>query len=119
MLEHLQKKAVQPEAINFRRWEDGRLIGYTALDSVFKCNFQTPYYVAHRAHLHDALYKQALRLGVIVKLGCKVVKYQEQGSVLLDDGSVMKGSLVVAADGKLNPMFYPSLVFATATNPKV
>jgi salicylate hydroxylase len=98
----LEKWAVQPEAINFRRWGNGKVIGHTALDNVFKDNFEVPYYVAHRAHLHDALHQQALRLGVVLKLGCKVVKYHEQGSVALHDGSVIKGSLVVAADGELN-----------------
>ncbi|KAK7183731.1 salicylate hydroxylase [Paraphaeosphaeria sporulosa] len=99
VLEESDKWAVQPEAIMFRRWKNGEVIGHTALDNVFKDAFEVPYYVAHRAHLHDALHRQALRLGVIVKLGCKVVQYHEQVSVTLCDGSVVKGSLVVAADG--------------------
>lgn len=92
---------MQPEAINFRRWENGEVIGHSALDGVFKENFEAPYYVAHRAHLHDALHQQALRLGVVIKLGCKVAKYHHQGSVTLCDESVIEGDLVIAADGEL------------------
>ncbi|PVH98236.1 FAD/NAD(P)-binding domain-containing protein [Periconia macrospinosa] len=100
VFEHLEKWAVQPEAINFRRWENGKIIGYTALGDDFKDNFEVPYYVVHRAHFHESLHQRALQLGVVVKLGCRVVKYNEhQGSVLLESGSVIRGDLVVAADG--------------------
>ncbi|KAL1595337.1 hypothetical protein SLS60_010028 [Paraconiothyrium brasiliense] len=100
VFEHLEKWAVQPEAINFRRWEDGTVIGHTALGDAFEDNFETPYYVVHRAHFHEALHQRALQLGVVVKLGCKVVKYNEkQGSVMLDNGIMVRGDLVVAADG--------------------
>ncbi|KAF9691670.1 hypothetical protein EKO04_010189 [Ascochyta lentis] len=100
VMQHLEKWAVKPEGINFRRWESGAIIGHTALGQSFQENFQEPYYVVHRAHFHDALLQRALQLGVKVDLGCRVVQYQEQeGSVVLADHSVVKGDLVVAADG--------------------
>lgn len=93
---------VKPEGINFRRWEDGRIIGHTALGHTFQQDFQVPYYVVHRAHFHEALHQRALQLDVLVDLGCKVIQYNEEsGSVILGDGSVVQGDLVVAADGKL------------------
>ncbi|KAJ4286513.1 hypothetical protein N0V90_013213 [Kalmusia sp. IMI 367209] len=99
IFEHLQRSAVQPEAINFRRWEDGKVIGHTALGGAFEESYKVPYYVAHRAHFHEALHQRALQLGVFIELGCKVVKYNErQGSVELQNGGMRRGDLVVAAD---------------------
>ncbi|KAH7067270.1 hypothetical protein BKA63DRAFT_570580 [Paraphoma chrysanthemicola] len=100
VMQHLEKSVVRPQGINFRRWENGRIIGYTALGDSFRDNFEEPYYVVHRAHFHDALLKRALQLGVKVDLGCRVVQYSESiGSVLLADGATVSGDLVVAADG--------------------
>ncbi|KAF2032573.1 FAD/NAD(P)-binding domain-containing protein [Setomelanomma holmii] len=100
VMQHLEKWVVKPQGINFRRWEDGKVIGHTALGEQFQDNFEEPYYVVHRAHFHDALLQRALQLGVKIDLGCKVVQYHEaQGSVRLADGSVVQGDLVVAADG--------------------
>lgn len=101
-MEHLEKWVVKPEGINFRRWEDGKIIGHTALGDSFQDDFQIPYYVVHRAHFHEALHQRALQLGVLVELGCRVTQYNEDsGSVIFGDGSVAQGDLVVAADGKL------------------
>lgn len=77
------------------------MIGYTDLGQTFQENFGVPYYVVHRAHFHDALYKRALELGVIIRLDCTVIEYDsQQGSVTLAGGSVVTGDLVIAADGK-------------------
>ncbi|KAH7083976.1 hypothetical protein FB567DRAFT_530353 [Paraphoma chrysanthemicola] len=100
VMQHLEKSVVRPQGINFRRWENGRIIGHTALGQSFRDNFEEPYYVVHRAHFHDALLNRALQLGVKVDLGCRVVQYSESiGSVLLADGTTVSGDLVVAADG--------------------
>jgi salicylate hydroxylase len=108
VFEHLEKWAAQPESINIRRWEDGRMIGRTALDAMFQKDFKSPYYVVHRAHYYEALHQRALQLGVVLELGCRVVQYREnQGSVVLSDGSVIEGDLVVAADGMLSNIIIP------------
>lgn len=97
----MEKWAVKPESINFRRWENGNVIGYTSLGNAFQDNFEVPYYVVHRAHFHEALHLQALKMGAIIDLNCKVVQYIEhEGSVVLADGSVVQGDVVVAADGR-------------------
>jgi len=104
--EHIEKLAIKPEGINIRRWEDGSVIGYTALDACYISDFGAPYYVVHRAHYHDALHKVAVKLGVAIQLGARVVRYQEQkGAVMLEDGSVIAGDLVVAVDGVSNVTF--------------
>ncbi|KAH7357399.1 hypothetical protein BKA66DRAFT_428136 [Pyrenochaeta sp. MPI-SDFR-AT-0127] len=96
----LEKSAVKPECIKFRRWQNGDVIGYTSLGDKFQNNFEVPYYVIHRADFHEALHLRALQLGVKIDLNCKVIQYNERhGSVLIADGSTVQGDLVVAADG--------------------
>lgn len=102
VLKDLEKWAVKPECINFRRWKDGSVIGHTALGGTFQDNFQVPYSVVHRAHFHESLVRRAVQLGVTIDLDCKVVQYKPpEGCVVLADGTVVEGDLVVAADGGL------------------
>lgn len=99
--EFFDDKVIEPEGMNFLRWEDGERIGYTKLVPDFRKNFGAPYYVVHRAHLHDALYKCALKLGVAVNVGCKVASWNaEAGTVRLENGIQHIGDLIVAADGE-------------------
>ncbi|USP74124.1 hypothetical protein yc1106_01398 [Curvularia clavata] len=111
VLKHLQKYAVQPEGIHFRRWENGNIIGHTTLGQTFQDDFEVPYYVVHRAHFHEALYQRAMELGVSVELGCRVREYDEsKGSVVLESGQKIRGDLIVAADGinsKARETLYP------------
>lgn len=102
-MKHLAKNAVQPEHINFRRWQNGAIIGVTDLSPEFSTQYGAPYYVVHRAHLHTALYEQAVELGVKMRLNSKVDGYDpETASITLSDGSKFQGDLVVAADGMSN-----------------
>lgn len=101
VIERLHEYAVQPEGINFRRWETGDVIGYTTLGQTFQNDFEAPYYVVHRAHLHEALYQRAIELGASVELGCRVKEYEEsRGSLVLESGLKVHGDLIVAADGR-------------------
>ena len=87
--------------MNFRRWENGRIIGKTVLVPNFQQKFDAPFYVAHRADLHDALLQRAVTLGAEIKVNSKVVSYDPHApSVTLVDGSVHSADLIVAADGQ-------------------
>jgi len=87
--------------MTFRRWLDGKEIGYTKLVPEFRENFHAPYYVIHRAHFHDALYRRALELGVQVKVASRVVKYDmDIPSVEMASGETLQADLIVASDGK-------------------
>lgn len=98
---HLTGIAVEPDSIAIRRWENGDLIGWTQLIPDFRRSFGAPYYVIHRAHLHDALHKLAMELGVKVELASTVIDYDlDAPSITLEDGSVHHGDLVIGADGK-------------------
>lgn len=101
-MDHLRLQAVTPDSIRFRRWRDGEVIAYTKLIPDFEENFGSPYYVAHRADLHNALYKRALELGVQLVLDSRVVEYRADGpSVQTANGRNWAADLVVAADGML------------------
>ena len=100
-MQRLAKQVVEPAKINFRRWENGAVIGVTDLTPEFTSHYEAPYYVVHRAHLHTALYEQAAALGVKTRLNSKVARYDaETATINLTDGTVFQGDLVVAADGQ-------------------
>lgn len=103
--QHFAKYVVQPAKMNFRRWEDGALIGVTDTSPEFTAQYGAPYFVVHRAHLHNAMYEQAVALGVKTRLNSKVDSYDaETGTIVTSDGCYFQGDLVVAADGKsMNP----------------
>ena len=91
--------AVKPESINFRRWENGNVIANTALGKAFQENFEVQYYVAHRAHFHEAFFQPGLNTGVGVRLDSKAIQYNElQGTAVLSNGSTTQEDLVIAAD---------------------
>lgn len=97
----MSEQAVQPDGISFRRWENGERIGFTDLSETFVELCGAPYYVAHRAHLHSALYERALELGVTVRLNSRVSSYDPQApSATLFNGQTFKADLIVAADGE-------------------
>ena len=94
---------MEPEGISFRRWEDGSKIAYTKLVPDFQEKFSAPFYVVHRAHLHQAMLDRALEVGVEVRTKHKVQSYNEsRASVIVDGVGEIKADLVVAADGKIN-----------------
>ncbi|PSN61458.1 FAD/NAD(P)-binding domain-containing protein [Corynespora cassiicola Philippines] len=100
-LEHrLAAVGTRPDAMTFRRWENGNAIGHTDLGPEYRAKFHAPYYVIHRADFHEILHARAIELGVDMHLSSKVTSYDPDGpAVSTDDGRVFKGDLVVAADG--------------------
>ncbi|KAI1627692.1 salicylate hydroxylase [Exophiala viscosa] len=96
----LAGKIVKPHNIAFRRWENGKAIGLTKLIPQFERDFDAPYYVVHRAHFHDAMYRLALKLGIDVKINSRVNEYDEaSGSITLGNGESYSADLVIASDG--------------------
>lgn len=97
----LAGKIVKPGNIAFRRWENGKIIGLTKLVPQFERDFDAPYYVVHRAHFHDAMYRLALKLGVNIKINAKVLEFDEDApSITLENGESYSADLVIASDGK-------------------
>jgi salicylate hydroxylase len=93
-------KVVEPQGMTFRRWQNGKVIGYTKLVPEFRESFGASYSVVHRADFHDALHQRALQLGVDVRVCCKVVEYDlEAPMVKLSNGELISADLIIAADG--------------------
>ena len=91
--------ALLPPSFNIRDLVSGELIGGVAL-KVFMEQYGAPYIVIHRADIHRILHEHAVKAGVKVCLGSKVVKYDVEGGKLwLADGQEMNADLVVACDG--------------------
>ncbi|WQF86747.1 Putative FAD-binding domain, FAD/NAD(P)-binding domain superfamily [Colletotrichum destructivum] len=100
VMDIMSEQAVRPDGISLRRWENGERIGFTDLSETFVELCGAPYYVAHRAHLHSALYERALELGVTVRLNSRVSSYDPQApSATLFNGQTFEADLIVAADG--------------------
>ncbi|KAK4943999.1 hypothetical protein LTR10_016520 [Elasticomyces elasticus] len=96
----LAGRIVKPHNIAFRRWENGKVIGLTKLIPQFERDFEAPYYVVHRAHFHDAMYRLAIELGVDIKINSKVHDFDESSpSITLENGESYSADLVIASDG--------------------
>ncbi|KAL2835281.1 hypothetical protein BDW59DRAFT_156097 [Aspergillus cavernicola] len=96
----LERRSIKPTSILWRRWQDGSTIGNARLNPELEEEFGSPYYVTHRAHLHDALHERVRGLGVPVRLGKRVEGYEvDDGVVRFSDREVVKTDLVIAADG--------------------
>lgn len=97
----LQRRSVKPRSTLWRRWEDGKVIGKARFNPELEERFGSPYYVTHRAHLHEVLHERTQELGVRVVLSQKAAEYDsEKGTVAFADGEVVKADLIVAADGE-------------------
>ncbi|KAK1579950.1 FAD binding domain-containing protein [Colletotrichum navitas] len=100
VMDIMSEQAVRPDGISLHRWENGKKIGFTDLSESFVELCGAPYYVAHRAHLHSALYQRAVDLGVTIHLNSKVSKYDpEIPCATLTNGQKFTADLIVAADG--------------------
>jgi len=61
-----------------------------------------PSYNGHRAELHKVFYDYALALNIPIHMGQRVISYNEDTQnawVELESGQIIKGNIVVAADG--------------------
>ncbi|SHN26568.1 FAD-dependent monooxygenase [Actinacidiphila paucisporea] len=96
----LEDSAVTIEALEMRRWSDGRVLRSTRLGAEAEELFGAPYYAVHRADLHSAL------LGLVdserIRLNSRCIGVEERAdSVTLSfaDGHTTTAGLVVGADG--------------------
>jgi salicylate hydroxylase len=96
----LEDTAVTIEAVEMRRWSDGRVLRSARLGAQAEELFGAPYYAVHRADLHSAL------LGLVdgdrIRLDSRCTSIEEGAdSVALGfaDGHTATAGLVVGADG--------------------
>ncbi|KAJ6095659.1 Monooxygenase FAD-binding [Penicillium sp. IBT 16267x] len=91
---HAQDVAL--EHIHVRRWEDGSLLGTMPVNKTFGQQV-----VIHRADLHNALIEKALELkNVELRVNSVVTSVEfSPASVTLANGTVVRGDVVIGADG--------------------
>lgn len=84
--------------MQFRSWKDGKLIHPESLQ--LEHRFGTKYFNIHRADVHGDLVEAAEALGVTFRLGATVKDIDlDTASVLLKSGEIVKGDVVIGADG--------------------
>ncbi|KAL4247676.1 FAD/NAD(P)-binding domain superfamily protein [Abortiporus biennis] len=95
----LQKIAVMPEAITFRRYSTGERVGYTKWGKKMTEEYGAPYYHIHRADFHKLLFDLAAP-NMKLRLKSAVVDVDpDEPSVTLQTGEVVRGDLIIGADG--------------------
>ncbi|PYI11283.1 salicylate hydroxylase [Aspergillus sclerotiicarbonarius CBS 121057] len=92
----IHAKDVALEHIHVRRWEDGSILATLPVNKTYGQQA-----VIHRADLHNALIEQALALSnVELRVNSPVSEVQfDPAAVVLANGSVVEGDVVIAADG--------------------
>ena len=120
--EQLEKIAVRPEGISFRRCtssflspthstfsdslaserigQDGKTVGYTTWEGM-EGEYGAPYYQIHRADFHKLLFDLALPV-MTLRLNSQVTGidvYSESPSCTLATGEVIKADFIIGADG--------------------
>ncbi|RAK97691.1 putative salicylate hydroxylase [Aspergillus ibericus CBS 121593] len=92
----IHAKDVALEHIHVRRWEDGSILATLPVNKSY--GQQT---VIHRADLHNALIERTLTLSnVELRVNSPVAEVQfDPAAVVLANGNVVEGDIVIAADG--------------------
>ncbi|KAF7554461.1 hypothetical protein G7Z17_g2931 [Cylindrodendrum hubeiense] len=89
----------KPSRINYRSWITGAPEGFTDL-SRHREKYGAPYWQVYRPDYHTVLLDAATAAGAKVRKGQTVVRYNpDEASVVLESGEVIRGDLVIAADG--------------------
>lgn len=95
--EEVAAAGLEPEKQRFQHWEDGRTLVRMERASA-RTKYGAPYVTIHRADLHSVLVKAARDAGVDLRTGAEV-SHIDGADAVLADGDVVKGDLVVGADG--------------------
>ena len=94
----MAKHSKIPIAMYFRSWKDGQLLHTATLQ--LKDRFGTDFFNIHRADFHGVLVEAAEALGVTIRLGVTMEDIDFHApSVSLKGGEIVKGDVVIGADG--------------------
>lgn len=96
----LDEVAVRPQAVEARRWDDGKILSSSPLGDTVETAFGAPHYHVHRAELlkviTDAIPGESLHEGK------RCIDIVDEGNGVLakfDDGSSAEGDILIGADG--------------------
>ncbi|KZO91484.1 FAD/NAD(P)-binding domain-containing protein [Calocera viscosa TUFC12733] len=96
----LERTAVIPQAIVFRRWQTGERVGYTRWGDLMLQDHGAPYCHIHRADFHRMLDDLASGAGVQIRLGAAVTAIDADApAVTLRSGETLACDLLIGADG--------------------
>lgn len=96
----LVERAVTPEALEMRRWDDGDVLGTTALGQACLEEYGAPYYALHRADLHRCLLDLVPADTIVLGRRAAGVRETPDGAeVRFTDGTTDTADLVIGADG--------------------
>lgn len=96
----LEACGIDIKRVVFKKFDDGSVLDEREYEDTEE-KLGAPNWQVHRADLHEALLEKAIESGVVVHMGAKVRKYDwDAPSALLEDGSVVRGDVILAADGK-------------------
>lgn len=102
-LEHeLRDAAFLPEAIQFRHWRNGRVIGQSPLGEDAARRYGFPYYHVHRADLLDILVAAARRVpNIMLRSDAKVRCFSQDDAraTVSTAGGNYEGDVLLGADG--------------------
>lgn len=100
LADHLRSVAVRPEALEMRRWDDGRVLRRTELGERCAELYGAPYLSVHRADLHLGLFELVRHGNIHLGLRCAQARQDDDGVELrFVDGSTMTADVVIGADG--------------------
>ena len=89
----------KPGRINYRSWKTGLPEGHTVMSN-HRARYNAPYWQVYRPDYHTVLLNAAVERRVTLRKGAGVAQYKpEEPAVILETGEVVKGDLVIAADG--------------------
>ena len=105
--DRLEADAVRPRAWTHRRWIDGRLLGAYPLGTAAESRFGHPFWMLHRADLHNALLDGATNPNdpgapAELRLSARVIAvetHDDGAEVQTADGQRFNADLVIGADG--------------------
>jgi salicylate hydroxylase len=98
LAEALDEAAARPQALEIRKWDDGKTLMRQPMGEAWEHEYGAPYFTLHRAALHRVLAREV----PAVRLGRRLVGWsQAPGQVRLSfaDGSSATADLLVGADG--------------------
>jgi salicylate hydroxylase len=96
----LARVAAYPEGRDYRAWDTGERLFWTALGKQAEAHFGAPYYHIHRADLLEILVNALREGGVHLNARVQTFEQDEQGvTITLAEGRSITGDVLVGADG--------------------
>ncbi|KAH8108578.1 FAD/NAD-binding domain-containing protein [Phellopilus nigrolimitatus] len=104
MTDRIRECAVEPEALVFRRYNDGEVVGRSHWGETIMMEHGAPYYHMHRADLHHILLERLRQCPrVSVRLSSRIKSLDPNPdpnvTITLVSGEVFEGDMIVGADG--------------------